>query len=166
MFLLVLQWRSVFWLLEHFCSSRTDSCITLSKRIIKIFLGYRHYRYEQKLACLLWKVDMKEVALISTDTSDSCTRTKSLVGWADKYSKKKFIEEQLFSFFKIQTCRPSLISEGTSKRAYTSIGNFRIMKEWIFCRVVVKYKKSAFPNYFFPFSMLNYSHPDYLTLCM
>lgn len=39
----------------------------------------RHYRYEQKLACLLWKVDMKEVTLVATENLESSIRTKSLV---------------------------------------------------------------------------------------
>lgn len=50
--------------------------------ISNFFFTYRHYRYEQKLACLLWKVDMKEVTLISTETSDSTIRTKSLVSYS------------------------------------------------------------------------------------
>lgn len=27
----------------------------------------RHYRYEQKLACLLWKIDMRDVTLIPAE---------------------------------------------------------------------------------------------------
>jgi hypothetical protein len=34
----------------------------------------RHYRYEQVLAGLLWKVDMKDVTLISTETHEVTMR--------------------------------------------------------------------------------------------
>lgn len=30
-----------------------------------VFFSFRHYRYEQTLAGLLWKVDMKEVTVIN-----------------------------------------------------------------------------------------------------
>lgn len=32
----------------------------------------RHYRYEQTLACLLWKVDMKDVTIISSPDLAYC----------------------------------------------------------------------------------------------
>jgi len=30
---------------------------------------FRHYRYEQKLACLLWKIDMRDITIIPTETA-------------------------------------------------------------------------------------------------
>lgn len=42
----------------------------------------RHYRYEQKLASLLWKVDIRDVTLVYTDSSEEVkTGTKSIVGF-------------------------------------------------------------------------------------
>lgn len=82
---------------------------------------HRHYRYEQKLACLLWKVDMKEVTLIATENVESSIRTKSLV--SSLFDTSKQINNHYNFFLKIQTCRHSLLTEGdTTKRAYTSIG--------------------------------------------
>lgn len=56
--------------------------------IIKIFTNkthisykyFRHYRYEQKLACLLWKIDMKDVTIIPTETTETVARNKNMVG--------------------------------------------------------------------------------------
>ena len=31
-------------------------------------MSCRHYRYEQKLACLLWKVDFREITIIPTQS--------------------------------------------------------------------------------------------------
>ncbi|XP_059618023.1 guanylate cyclase 32E-like [Phlebotomus argentipes] len=79
-------------------------CVALFLAVAGAFL-IKHYRYEQTLACLLWKVDLKEVTFITTEHPDSSIRSKNLV----------------------QTCRHSLITGGgdTSKRAYTTIGLYR-----------------------------------------
>ncbi|KAF2892457.1 hypothetical protein ILUMI_13717 [Ignelater luminosus] len=47
--------------------------------IVIILFALKHYRYEQKLACLLWKIDMKDVTIIPTETTESTTRNKSMV---------------------------------------------------------------------------------------
>lgn len=39
--------------------------VQLKKTIKFVFFSFRHYRYEQTLAGLLWKVDMKEVTVIN-----------------------------------------------------------------------------------------------------
>ena len=52
---------------------------TIIAILMLTFIIFRHYRYEQKLACLLWKVDMKEVTVITTENVESSIRTKSLV---------------------------------------------------------------------------------------
>ncbi|CAD7079002.1 unnamed protein product [Hermetia illucens] len=71
---------------------------------VAVVLLIKHYRYEQTLACLLWKVDMKEVTLINVENNELGGRSKNL----------------------IQTCRHSLTTGGdTSKRAYTTIGLYR-----------------------------------------
>ena len=36
---------------------------------------HRHYRYEQKLACLLWKIDMRDVTVIPTETAEASNRS-------------------------------------------------------------------------------------------
>lgn len=36
-----------------------------------INIGFRYYRYEQKLACLLWKIDIKDVTFIPTTESST-----------------------------------------------------------------------------------------------
>lgn len=39
----------------------------------------RHYRYEQKLACLLWKIDIRDVIIIPTETTESANKNKNMV---------------------------------------------------------------------------------------
>jgi len=36
---------------------------------------FRHYRYEQKLACLLWKIDMRDVTVIPTETAEATSKS-------------------------------------------------------------------------------------------
>lgn len=36
---------------------------------------FRHYRYEQKLACLLWKIDMRDVTIIPTETAEATNKS-------------------------------------------------------------------------------------------
>ncbi|XP_058122463.1 guanylate cyclase 32E [Anopheles ziemanni] len=66
---------------------------------------FKHYRYEQTLACLLWKVDMKDVILItSPDALYNNEVRKNLV------------------------CQQSIMVNNTgdaNKRAYTTIGLYR-----------------------------------------
>ncbi|KAJ4444414.1 hypothetical protein ANN_06206, partial [Periplaneta americana] len=75
----------------------------------------QHYRYEQKLACLLWKIDMRDVTIIPTETAEATNKSM------------------------IQVCRHSVFQCGapvggsivvdqpelSHKRAYTRIGLYR-----------------------------------------
>ncbi|XP_037958924.1 guanylate cyclase 32E [Teleopsis dalmanni] len=71
-----------------------------------IFL-IKHYRYEQTLAGLLWKVDMKDVTIINIDNNTEC----------NNFMKNKSI---------FQICRQSILMGGdTNKKAYTNIGLYR-----------------------------------------
>ncbi|KAI4457102.1 guanylyl cyclase [Holotrichia oblita] len=78
---------------------------------ILVLFGLKHYRYEQKLACLLWKIDMKEVTIIPTQSSETTTSNRSM----------------------IQVCRHSVFQAGSitdtgetsPKRAYTKIGLYK-----------------------------------------
>ncbi|XP_057666697.1 guanylate cyclase 32E [Diorhabda carinulata] len=81
--------------------------------IVGVLFAVRHYRYEQKLACLLWKIDMKDVTIIPTDTTE--------------------IESQNMKM--IRVCRHSIFQtpsntdmgdvEQSSKRAHTTIGIYK-----------------------------------------
>ncbi|EAT43201.1 AAEL005330-PA, partial [Aedes aegypti] len=78
---------------------------TLFITIFAVIL-FKHYRYEQTLACLLWKVEMKDVTIMSSP---------DLMYGSD--SKKKLT----------QVCRQSILANGadTTKRAFTNIGLYR-----------------------------------------
>nr|XP_029715763.1 guanylate cyclase 32E-like [Aedes albopictus] len=78
---------------------------TLFITIFAVIL-FKHYRYEQTLACLLWKVEMKDVTIISSP---------DVMYGSD--SKKKLT----------QVCRQSILANGadTTKRAFTNIGLYR-----------------------------------------
>ncbi|XP_065090662.1 guanylate cyclase 32E [Ochlerotatus camptorhynchus] len=78
---------------------------TLFITILAVIL-FKHYRYEQTLACLLWRVEMKDVTIISSP---------DLMYGND--TKKKLT----------QVCRQSILAAGadTTKRAFTNIGLFR-----------------------------------------
>nr|XP_029711385.1 guanylate cyclase 32E-like isoform X5 [Aedes albopictus] len=78
---------------------------TLFITIFAVIL-FKHYRYEQTLACLMWKVEMKDVTIISSP---------DLMYGSD--SKKKLT----------QVCRQSILANGTdtTKRAFTNIGLYR-----------------------------------------
>ncbi|CAH0563498.1 unnamed protein product [Brassicogethes aeneus] len=80
--------------------------------MVAILFGVKHYRYEQKLACLLWKIDMKDVTIIPTETTEVKNRNM------------------------IRVCRQSVfhaptsssiveISDQSPKRAYTTIGLYK-----------------------------------------
>lgn len=36
-----------------------------------VLLFFRHYRYEQKLASLLWKIDSRDIMIIPTQASEN-----------------------------------------------------------------------------------------------
>ncbi|XP_034243092.1 guanylate cyclase 32E, partial [Thrips palmi] len=64
------------------CTSRADWRLSLPVAAVAVLLAVaaafalKHYRYEQKLACLLWKVDSRDITLIP---SGSDTANKSMV---------------------------------------------------------------------------------------
>ncbi|KAG8224498.1 hypothetical protein J437_LFUL004980 [Ladona fulva] len=59
------------------CVYRVDWKVTtilpvfVSLLVVASVFAFRHYRYEQKLACLLWKVDMKDVKIFPIETVES-----------------------------------------------------------------------------------------------
>ncbi|KDR24308.1 Guanylate cyclase 32E [Zootermopsis nevadensis] len=93
--------------------------VTLSVLFSLLLVGgifaFKHYRYEQKLACLLWKIDMRDVTVIPTETAEATNKSM------------------------IQVCRQSAFQCGAAvggsivveqpelshKRAYTRIGLYR-----------------------------------------
>ncbi|XP_065221202.1 guanylate cyclase 32E [Planococcus citri] len=64
---------------------------------VGLAFGIKHYRYEQKLACLLWKVDIKDVTIIDAPIKDE--RMKRII---DK-NAKPYIEDNV-----PQNCRTTL----------------------------------------------------------
>ncbi|XP_063230387.1 guanylate cyclase 32E [Bacillus rossius redtenbacheri] len=105
---------------EPRCGFRGEKCVYRADWRVVALLGvlfsavaaaavlvYKHYRYEQKLACLLWKVDMKDVTFIPTEAVDSCGVQRSMV----------------------QVCRSSMLqasgagdqADSVPRRAYTRI---------------------------------------------
>ncbi|XP_023229803.1 guanylate cyclase 32E-like [Centruroides sculpturatus] len=50
--------------------------ICISIIVIAGTFAFRHYRYELKLACLLWKVDVKDVVLLKTNSDDALQNFK------------------------------------------------------------------------------------------
>ncbi|XP_049826749.1 guanylate cyclase 32E isoform X1 [Aethina tumida] len=82
--------------------------------IVAILFGVKQYRYEQKLACLLWKIDMKDVTIIPTDTAEITNRNKNMIRVCRQ------------SVFHAPTSSSIVeISEQSPKRAYTTIGLYR-----------------------------------------
>ncbi|KAJ8923190.1 hypothetical protein NQ315_001744 [Exocentrus adspersus] len=73
----------------------------------------RHYRYEQKLACLLWKIDMRDVTIIPTETAEVSTRNRNM------------IRVCRHSIFHAPTSSIVDTSEQSPKRAYTTIGLYK-----------------------------------------
>lgn len=48
----------------HLIKSKTPTSKKKHRFFCKLInFNFRHYRYEHKLACLLWKVDMKDVII-------------------------------------------------------------------------------------------------------
>ncbi|CAH1399403.1 unnamed protein product [Nezara viridula] len=66
--------------------------------------AFKHYRYEQKLACLLWKIDMREVTIIPTATG---TQKSNMIQVCR------------------QSCLRSIVPDVSPKRAYTNIGFYK-----------------------------------------
>ncbi|XP_017785068.1 PREDICTED: guanylate cyclase 32E [Nicrophorus vespilloides] len=81
--------------------------------LVGALFALKHYRYEQKLACLLWKIDMREVTIIPTETTETTTRNKSM------------IQVCRHSVFHAPTGSIAEISDTNPKRAYTRIGLYR-----------------------------------------
>ncbi|KAK9883749.1 hypothetical protein WA026_001938 [Henosepilachna vigintioctopunctata] len=79
--------------------------------LVGLLLAVRHYRYEQKLACLLWKIEMKDVTIIPTETAE--------------ISSKSMIQVCRYSLFQAPTSSFIDISDGSPKRAYTRIGLYK-----------------------------------------
>ncbi|KAF7278941.1 hypothetical protein GWI33_007805 [Rhynchophorus ferrugineus] len=72
----------------------------------------KHYRYEQKLACLLWKIDMRDVTIIPIDVTVSPSKSMVPVCRHNVFKSgvRQSIQEE---------------SEISPKRAYTNIGLYR-----------------------------------------
>nr|CAD7400717.1 unnamed protein product [Timema poppensis] len=100
------------------CVYRTDwritapLCMLLALAAVAAVFSLRHYRYEQRLACLLWKIDIKDVTIIPSETVEQSDGNLSM----------------------IQVCRHSVFqapgfnldqSDLGSKRAYIKIGLYR-----------------------------------------
>jgi len=45
----------------------------------------RYYRYEQKLACLLWKVDVKDVILLRTNSEYTLQNLRNTINVSRLY---------------------------------------------------------------------------------
>ncbi|XP_045477844.1 guanylate cyclase 32E-like isoform X2 [Harmonia axyridis] len=79
--------------------------------VVCIMFALKHYRYEQKLACLLWKIEMKDVTIIPTETNEM--------------SSKSMIQTCRFSLFQAPTGSIADMSDTSPKRAYTKIGLYK-----------------------------------------
>ncbi|KAF5270552.1 hypothetical protein FQR65_LT05450 [Abscondita terminalis] len=101
------------------CIYKTDwrlvAIISFSSIVVCVAILFivKHYRYEQKLACLLWKIDMKDVIIIPTETTEAPSKHKSM------------IQVCRHSVFHAPTGSVSEIIETTPKRAYTKIGLYK-----------------------------------------
>uniref|UniRef100_T1KKV6 Guanylate cyclase n=1 Tax=Tetranychus urticae TaxID=32264 RepID=T1KKV6_TETUR len=64
--------------------------------IVVFSLAFRHYRYEYKLACLLWKVDMKELILLKTNSEYTIQNLRNTINFhgLDPYRFSAFISAQ------------------------------------------------------------------------
>ncbi|XP_050294438.1 guanylate cyclase 32E isoform X2 [Anthonomus grandis grandis] len=73
---------------------------------------FKHYRYEQKLACLLWKIDIRDVTIIPIDIPDSPSKSMVTICKHNVFSSgdRRGINE---------------VSDISPKRAYTNIGLYR-----------------------------------------
>ncbi|XP_054712047.1 guanylate cyclase 32E-like isoform X2 [Uloborus diversus] len=52
-------------------------CVCCMVTMVAGFFVLRHYRYEHKLACLLWKVEMKDLVLLRSDHDGAFQRLRS-----------------------------------------------------------------------------------------
>ncbi|XP_023312344.1 guanylate cyclase 32E [Anoplophora glabripennis] len=80
---------------------------------VGVLFALKHYRYEQKLACLLWKIDMRDVTIIPTETAEVSTRNRNM------------IRVCRHSVFHAPTSSIVDTSEQSPKRAYTTIGLYK-----------------------------------------
>lgn len=117
--------------------------------VLVIYLRCRHYRYEQTLAGLLWKIDMKDVTIINMENANDYNNTlknKNIVSSGREEMDERGGEREclplalilisfflIFSFliiFKYQICRQSILTGGdTNKKAFTNIGKFTEVKK-------------------------------------
>ncbi|XP_044272562.1 guanylate cyclase 32E [Tribolium madens] len=79
--------------------------------LIGILFCVKHYRYEHKLACLLWKIDMRDVTIIPTETTE--------------LSNKSMIQVCRHSVFQAPSSSIAELAESSPKRAYTDIGLYK-----------------------------------------
>ncbi|XP_054260292.1 guanylate cyclase 32E-like [Macrosteles quadrilineatus] len=78
--------------------------------VVAVTFAFKHYRYEQKLACLLWKIDMRDITIIPT--------------MADPRGGPSVSYPTEFPVYRHSGCR-SLVPEVSPKRAYTHIGLYK-----------------------------------------
>lgn len=77
----------------------------------------RHYRYEQKLQSIMWKVDVRDITFLGTEYNEEAYRTGNIT---------QLFRHRTMSLFTGDTgCR----------RAYTTIGKGRIWDKWRFKRI-------------------------------
>ncbi|XP_071444038.1 guanylate cyclase 32E [Hetaerina americana] len=88
--------------------------LSASLLVVACIFAVRHYRYEHKLACLLWKVDMKDVTIIPTETVETS------VG-----GTKRMIQVCHQSIYRAPGSRMNAGAEASPKRAYTLIGLYK-----------------------------------------
>ncbi|KAJ9578502.1 hypothetical protein L9F63_005231, partial [Diploptera punctata] len=125
------------------CIYRPDWRVIVTLSVLVSFLlvgaifAFKHYRYEQKLACLLWKIDMRDVTVIPTETAESTN--KSLTAVLELISIISSLLAPRNDITTIQVCRHSVFQCGgptggsiavdqpelSHKRAYTRIGLYR-----------------------------------------
>ncbi|XP_074600501.1 guanylate cyclase 32E-like [Brevipalpus obovatus] len=55
--------------------------VVTSIMLVLFILAFRHYRYEHKLACLLWKVDMKELILLRTNSEYTLQNLRNTINF-------------------------------------------------------------------------------------
>ncbi|XP_024085457.1 guanylate cyclase 32E isoform X1 [Cimex lectularius] len=77
-----------------------------SLSFIAALFAFKHYRYEQKLACLLWKIDMREVTIIPNGQGE-----KSMMLCSGQICRQSILR--------------SIAPEVSPKRAYTNIGFYK-----------------------------------------
>ncbi|XP_066246519.1 guanylate cyclase 32E-like [Euwallacea similis] len=111
---------------EPQCGFRGEKCVyKIDWRMIAgiitatsvMFVGglfvFKHYRYEQKLACLLWKIDMRDVTIIPIDLPVSPSKSMVTVCKHNVFNSSGSSRGM------------NEVSEISPKRAYTNIGLYR-----------------------------------------